>query len=1813
MEEKINLLYNFLYNSNSINNFTIDKITLGKIGLDDIKLIDETEINECIDELLKKGKFSYLNYNKKDLLIYFIRYSDSYPITVKIGTYTSDVNELNNFSNNDSLFSYLLSQLVLNKKTKHILLPIVNLDVPFDKIENLIKTIGIYNVLKEKIDFNEIKNIFSVRIREHFFKSISLGEYLLQHICSYKPLLFQIIHTLAVIQKEFPGFRHNNLTPENILIYLKKENLSNNIYEYGKNNWVIPNIGFDIKITNFEKSVIPKYYGVMNQRDTDVPYINETNDYFDLHTFLNSLIEGNYKISLQNNSNCELNTKKFLNKIIPNEYRGLKKGSYYLDKNIVIHRPVDLLDDPYFNEYKNIKKENLEEKVSSNTYYTNINKIKMNPDVDSILDEQKRYIKINMEPGKMKIINNYEEALEIGKKYISKATASKVFDFNKSNINTLNIPPQIANPIWQMTEQALTNTLDYLFKKLHHSFYMLCIMDNNSVFYKVEMTTPAPSFINAIQTIHIPSLEKNRLITDAQKKYIKKELKNPARILQCIFKKQYKPISKETQFVEENLYANIVKNMKLPNGVFILNLTDAIILKANGREPFPMVTGDLPLNEFNFTEHIPILSSSGENNYLDIPIPNYDDIDFAKKTAHSQFNTTWSDKKNKAIFRGGPGGCGYTAETNQRLKLITFKNDLLDVGLTTPNKTIDSKSIKFDPINGIGMLNTKIKSAKFVTIQEQSNYKYIIHVDGNINAYRLLTTMRTGSLILRVKSEYTSWFDHLIEPNVHYILINADLSNLEERLQWCIQNDKKCETIAKNSLSFSTTMLDETIIKKYFQKILWSLSKYDSNASANVIPQPTQPLKSMQIDKPSDQTPEQTQIKLDTKKFLNKMIPNEYKNIKKDNLEEKVSSNTYYTNMNKIKMDSNDDSILDDQKRYIKINKDNNLKIFNKNLDSYTFRKLKGGAYYENPHVEKPEVIQTNENKKIEADNVRELKPKEPQFQPNKFNPMEDKPYMPRENKPYMPRENKPYIPREDKPYIPREDKPYIPREDKPYIPRENKPYIPREDKPFMPREDKPFMPREDKPYIPRENKPFIPREDKPFIPRENKPREDKPYIPRENKFSKDKTDDLNKTLEPLVENFETKKSINTNLNIPDMPPGLIPLYDVNNTLLGSMAPYNYNPTQLPINKIYNISLSDPLGNHSLINKVYEDVLPSDKSTYSFIKINEREAIKSFMRNSILDKYDGEELSLKGGEKSLLSWIKIFDLNPYGLISNTTNPYNNIPYGFLLYRSAYPIRYNKQDHVLKTTSTSMAFNLRIYKMSVGAIKYKNNHHFDVWRDLKYYEWVNTVIKRKISPNFLNYILYVSDNKSSIKFKDLDIIIKKNNADKFYLQQENNSLINEIIKESDIEIINTVQNASIKDHYRHNRIHKRVPRINNFTNVNNKLEHNLIIPENEIDESLNNTKINSIINLDLTQDSEKLLVIVTEAQNSNIIKWNSQVYQSYGTIKKMISTGYHKPEVWYSILFQLIYACAVMEKEEIYFNNFSLKNNVFIKDVQTDNTGNSCWVYKINNIEYYVPNYGYLLVIDSNYADIESSATTLGGPVGPVGPVVAVVPGPVVAVVPGPVAVVPGPVAVVPGAVVPGAVVPGVVVPGAAGAAAAAAAAKIQYKIYGKNFDFNGTKTNFKQEFKSILIKEIIKSNFENDGANTLNDDVKNMIDTINKKLISEPNISNIFQDCFKMFVNSKVGKILTKLEKENLNLLAKPDYRTGAIMVRQKRYDEYDWVVYLGNDDKNMKKIINKDINNKLEITSVFSSCLYSYPENVLPEDKTIIETYTFI
>ena len=140
-------------------------------------------------------------------------------------------------------------------------------------------------------------------------------------------------------------------------------------------------------------------------------------------------------------------------------------------------------------------------------------------------------------------------------------------------------------------------------------------------------------------------------------------------------------------------------------------------------------------------------------------------------------------------------------------------------------------------------------------------------------------------------------------------------------------------------------------------------------------------------------------------------------------------------------------------------------------------------------------------------------------------------------------------------------------------------------------------------------------------------------------------------------------------------------------------------------------------------------------------------------------------------------------------------------------------------------------------------------------------------------------------------------------------------------------------------------------------------------------NVNKNELNKIVGNpvdkeDLTVNSGKTLVLLTEAPTTNFVKWSSTVYESFGVIKKMISTGHHSPDVWRSVLFQLVYAMAVLQKKKIYLKNFSIENNVYIKDIFTDPNAVGSWIYKVDNIEYYVPNFGYILMLDSKYADID---------------------------------------------------------------------------------------------------------------------------------------------------------------------------------------------------------------------------------------------------
>ena len=198
LENKINIIYDFVYNLNTTDCFSFEKIIIENISIDDIKipLIDNNKDSKQDIEIYNNYKTDILNtrfkitsFNNDTKNIILKRYSNDYPTSIKINFYKyndTKINSLDKEINNDSLLSYLLSQLILNKQTIHILLPILNIDMLFTDIEHVLKNDDCYDKIKIAINNNEISNICCLQLREQFFKIMVLEDYLSKNKCSHK-------------------------------------------------------------------------------------------------------------------------------------------------------------------------------------------------------------------------------------------------------------------------------------------------------------------------------------------------------------------------------------------------------------------------------------------------------------------------------------------------------------------------------------------------------------------------------------------------------------------------------------------------------------------------------------------------------------------------------------------------------------------------------------------------------------------------------------------------------------------------------------------------------------------------------------------------------------------------------------------------------------------------------------------------------------------------------------------------------------------------------------------------------------------------------------------------------------------------------------------------------------------------------------------------------------------------------------------------------------------------------------------------------------------------------------------------------------------------------------------------------------------------------------------------------------------------------------------------------------------------------------------------------------------------------------------
>ena len=722
------------------------------------------------------------------------------------------------------------------------------------------------------------------------------------------------------------------------------------------------------------------------------------------------------------------------------------------------------------------------------------------------------------------------------------------------------------------------------------------------------------------------------------------------------------------------------------------------------------------------------------------------------------------------------------------------------------------------------------------------------------------------------------------------------------------------------------------------------------------------------------------------------------------------------------------------------------------------------------------------------------------------------------------------------------------------------------------------------------------------------------------------------------------------------------------------------NPNiKVPMQNIYNIQLTNTTRDLEFLEKVYEDMYPIDFKNFDYKTVHERNQLLQYIRNRFLTHGDGEEMSLvAGAPKSYLQRLMLIEVAPYKneMIYNTKDiksKYASLPHNFINYTAAGPIRYDRNNLSVKLAADKLiGFNVRQYGLSIGALlsnqinRTTNHLYFDVWRDITYYQHIKqNITDRKVSPNFINMIMYTLDktinfdydklnniiddknvSSSSLKTKNPGLLFfkemkenKKNEMDEYvsviklfviptlysknissktkeYIANmfvkmqslQNNGynltvidelrdiiyyLINEIkssttltLTSDDNDMLNGLVN--LYDKYVNNLRSNKILELSNYIDSIHKNKtyldaEKIINNTNKVNQEHKELFLNTLETIDklavkpsisLNEQSGVSLIALTEAPTYSFEEWVTPKDNKMGEKYTQITTGYHAPEVMKSIIFQMVYTFVVLYQSGLYFPDISL-NNFFIKELYYKDTPSSHWTFVVNGIEYYIPNYGFLLLFDSTYGDRKTDDKYIKSPTG---------------------SETKHTIYFRDDTKIP---------PSPPSDKEYEYTEKTYptnnyYKILSKDKKIYPEKTNLSDDdYKNDFInkmKEFFSLNNFTTGfmTNALYDnDLRNLIINIEKFLKEitpavppavTKDLTSIFSKVFSDYVNDRVGTTLTKNEYETMYSPIRDDnYKKGELLIYMERYNVYEWVIYVDNDSssRNQVKVINKKGENK--------------------------------
>lgn len=168
-------------------------------------------------------------------------------------------------------------------------------------------------------------------------------------------------------------------------------------------------------------------------------------------------------------------------------------------------------------------------------------------------------------------------------------------------------------------------------------------------------------------------------------------------------------------------------------------------------------------------------------------------IDFAAN------DVAWRDRAPVAYWRGSTSGIpmdraiGWRSLPRVRLSEIAATHpDIIDAGITAVSQ-IDDPEAPAD-LQSRGLMRQRVSPLTYLT------YRYQIDIDGNSNSWEgFYLRLLTGSPVLKVASPFgfQQWYYDRLRPWVNFIPVNANMTDLVEKVIWLRDHDDAAQKIGE--------------------------------------------------------------------------------------------------------------------------------------------------------------------------------------------------------------------------------------------------------------------------------------------------------------------------------------------------------------------------------------------------------------------------------------------------------------------------------------------------------------------------------------------------------------------------------------------------------------------------------------------------------------------------------------------------------------------------------------------------------------------------------------------------------------------------------------------------------------------------------------------------------------------------------------------------------------------------------------------------------------------------------------------------------